>query len=1020
MPRCSGNDYIFSIELTPGEAQIVYCHEKDEECSGTSILTSTGTACAVSDELNILKYGDLSNVIKAGWDKKADNKKIFFIPCIVEEYNRICQIRDKKRNRYDVFISKVFNVFLEMVIGAAMHRSIQTFDHVHASIHWVLTVPDIWSANFAISVKQLLTTYPVKDIDAIMVVTQSDALLRYMQSPQYGFTFINGEYYILCFFKPDHQIIILGYEVGPPLKGLKGISSYRLTDTIDLKLESIELNNFLKLVFHGDTKEAERYNVNIDYIIQRFWHIYSDSDEMTLDTFLKRHKAEYFPDIKDSFFTDKTSLLKKITWKDIKANINYMESQYFTTIRNNIKELTEKHHNCKLIVLEAQAVYQEHIQDMVNHVSPSLKARFQDAGRHVLFRYVNGASQLNQDQLRIDNYIPQIVSNDTQKTITEKETLYIDISRKKNTAIFVDSKKKTTIINDTIEANNNCFSFDDCFTVKLPDYDSKLGSVDITLRFLEMIESDQEHLFQKLKTNDSTEKTITLTNGSASTTKSNTQKFTKSTNGITKKNGVMRQHDQQIISYYYEQLLIIYIEQLYTHITHYLQSKEYIGNSTHPVCFIAIENNILELLNIQYDELNDKIRSHKNNIKQTSDFKLLQREQLSAVYCMNQLKCYEQLEEHLDYPLHSLQVQLNPTYINLSLHSILPLSKNIKLPNNETTLTIKRKVIPFDFMEAMGELIWNHIQSLDICPIKTCKQHNISDYSNQLCLFTQFMECFSQYFINEFTFNNKQGRADWYNNKKIRMNAQCNCIFNMSSIDIFDISIQPVIHKVTETIYASIVNVCLFGEYKVSHISIMGSLMDKKMCNFTYNELIRRLKVSIEYQRKYHNNIRIEWMDKDISTAISEGFSLIMQNPNSGLLEQVFAGSYKMSSMYEIYYDHRKKQNVPLEEQQILVFQGQRITESIREKGISSVYYMEEVLLFSNIYCQVVEKNEDSTKFITTINSYELDNSYPLVIRVFPSMYFITITIHANADGKGNAIVPDKVVLRENFMFSIY
>ncbi|KAI8974717.1 hypothetical protein BDB01DRAFT_389959 [Pilobolus umbonatus] len=557
-----------------------------------------------------------------------------------------------------------------------------------------------------------------------------------------------------------------------------------------------------------------------------------------------------------------------------------------------------------------------------------------------------------QDHLRLANYIPQVVNKGAADNIWHRNVLHIDITWDKNSALFVDSEKRETFLADVSDKIPDCYPLHQCWFIQGHIHHSNLCNMNITRQFMQMVRVNNETLrstfyTEKSFSRDTHSRAVSVTRSRTILFMNNVGKLLKPAPPINTRsmlNGhekhtlntpsqtplsILYQYKKQIPTSVQKTLFKVYIECLQMHILKHFMSNGQIKSADSLYIYVSIEQSILDLFLMEYGQL----RLHLLNPESVSHLpmKLIHREQVAAVYCKTQLKCYDQVKVYLDYPQYAVQVQMNHTYINLSLHAIIPLERDVKMSKAETVLTLKRKIIPFDIVDAISEYFWEYMDTLDENRINPCHEHCVTDYEDHPDLYIQFIECFREYFTQEFTILNQDGLIDWYTMKQIRMNKRCGCTFPMSNLDLFDSCIYPAIEQVTPIIYASLTNSCLFKKYKVTYLVMMGNLMDLKGCPSTYTQVANRLKESIEYQRKYHNDIHVEWIDQSISSTVIKGVRHITKNPLSGLLEQIYAGTYKLRSR-DLFPKNVFGSN---EEDHPLIMEGTRITEKMREDGAS-------------------------------------------------------------------------------------
>ncbi|KAI8986563.1 hypothetical protein BDB01DRAFT_891351 [Pilobolus umbonatus] len=287
-----------------------------------------------------------------------------------------------------------------------------------------------------------------------------------------------------------------------------------------------------------------------------------------------------------------------------------------------------------------------------------------------------------------------------------------------------------------------------------------------------------------------------------------------------------------------------------------------------------------------------------------------------------------------------MQVQLYPSYIDLTLNGVLALNKDITLVNNETVFTLKRKRIPFNIVDVMSELLWNYLQSREASPISICHKHTCLDYEDDVSMYIDFMSHFKYWFTHEYTMINTQGKSEWNKEISMKMNTHCDCTLLITPIYLFDICIIPAIQQLMAIAYGATTNTHIFGDTKIQHIIPMGSIMKIK-CKSTHTEALYLLKDYIEKQNKYYNHITLHWTKEQVSDVVNQGIKSIKRNPSGGLLEQIISGEYALDFDEEVYFDFQKFDILDPRYYNPIINYNTVVTEDMLETGLLSSYYYE-------------------------------------------------------------------------------
>ncbi|KAI8985474.1 hypothetical protein BDB01DRAFT_850049 [Pilobolus umbonatus] len=398
--------------------------------------------------------------------------------------------------------------------------------------------------------------------------------------------------------------------------------------------------------------------------------------------------------------------------------------------------------------------------------------------------------------------------------------------------------------------------------------------------------------------------------------------------------------------------------------------------------------------------------------------KLIQREQLSAVRCKDIIECFRRVEEYLDYPQHIMQVQLYSTYIDLTLNAVLALKKNITLANNETVLTLKRTRILFNIVDIMSELLWDYIYSRETSPISVCHKHTHLDYEDDVSMYTDFISHFIYWFTHEYTMVNNQGRSEWNKEIPIKMNTHCDCTLLITPMDLFDICIIPAIQQIMFIVYGATTNLHIFGDTRIQHIILMGSIMNIK-CNTTHAEALYLLKECIKKQNKYYNHITIHWSEEQVSNMVYQGIKSIKRNPSGGLLEQIIGGTYTLEFDEAVYLGFQKLKLLDAGYLLAIINNPTVVTEDMRETGRSSYYYYEGEKNDLNLYYSLDYRDNR-----TIINYYPINNidSFPITVKWNIGLKEVIFCFGAGAEGNAgiDGANSNKFHMRENMILSPY
>ncbi|KAI8973020.1 hypothetical protein BDB01DRAFT_449152 [Pilobolus umbonatus] len=467
-----------------------------------------------------------------------------------------------------------------------------------------------------------------------------------------------------------------------------------------------------------------------------------------------------------------------------------------------------------------------------------------------------------------------------------------------------------------------------------------------------------------------------------------------------------------------KELLIMYIKCVQVHITQHLLSRGVLTKNDSFTTYFSIDQSILNTFLIDYEKVKTILSESNTAHIWSHSMKLIQREQFSAVRCKDTIKRDEKVEDYLDYPQHIMQVQLYPSYIDLTLNAVLALNKDITLVNNETVLTLKRKRIPFNIVDVMSELLWDYIQSREASPISICHKHTYLDYEDDVSMYIDFMSHFNYWFTHEYTMINNQGRSEWNKEISMKMNTHCDCTLLITPMDLFDICINPSIQQMMAIVYGATTNMHIFGDTRIQHIILMGSIMKIK-CNTTHTKSLQLLRECVENENKYYNHIALHWTKEQVSEMVNQGIKSIKRNPSGGLLEQIIGGRYGVKFDEAVYFDFQKSDILDTDHYSLIIDYNTVVTEDMRETGLLSSYYYEGKNI--ELYLYYSANNEEKGLTINYYNIRKID-SFPITAKWKIGLKEVIFCFGAGAEGNADidGANSDTFYMRENMILSPY
>ncbi|KAI8976214.1 hypothetical protein BDB01DRAFT_359470 [Pilobolus umbonatus] len=844
----------------------------------------------------------------------------------------------------------------------------------------------------------------VRSIGTLVLVRKSDALIRHLQIAHYNHSFVNGDYCIVIHFSKDNKVDLYGYVIGPPIKGLNNIAGHTRTE-----LESIPVNYqldkyLLNTIFNGDKSELGKYNITLESLIELYKNEYWRDDDWSIYKMISNHKNKLLRNVKDSFLLEKGDVLKSITFITLRNNME-MHTDNYTAITNKVAEIKEKYNNVKAIVVNnSYIINNQMIERLIDLLPSNLKTK-----NHYFWVTegtisTTGAAQIVQSQLKIDNHLPQVRNIDTLEAISKGNMMYIDFNWNHSSVLYIDSKKKETLIENISDAFH-------------------LSSITINDKYKKMLKLDKQQSAQKpphsrKKKNSNTSKAVKPFNANSVSELSTKLQLRDIVNAHVKNKSQLYRYTIHIPKDQQQELLIMYIKCVQVHITQHLLSRGVLTKNDSFTTYFSIDQSILNTFLIDYEKVKTILSESNTAHIWSHSMKLIQREQFSAVSCKDTIKRDEKVENYLDYPQHIMQVQLYPSYIDLTLNAVLALNKDITLVNNETVLTLKRKRISFNIVDVMSELLWDYIQSREASPISICHKHTYLDYEDDVSMYIDFMSHFNYWFTHEYTVINNQGKSEWNKEISMEMNTHCDCTLLITPMDLFDICINPSIQQMMAIVYGATTNTHIFGDTRIQHIILMGSIMKIK-CNTTHTKSLQLLRECVENENKYYNHITLHWTKEQVSEMVNQGIKSIKRNPSGGLLEQIIGGKYEVAFDKAVYLDFQKSKVLETDHYSLIIDYNTVVTEDMRETGLLSSYFYEGKNNELNLFYS--SNNEEEALVINNYNIFNID-SFPITAKWKIGLKEVIFCFGAGAEGNADirGANSDTFYMRENMILSPY
>ncbi|KAI9259810.1 hypothetical protein EDC94DRAFT_154204 [Helicostylum pulchrum] len=171
----------------------------------------------------------------------------------------------------------------------------------------------------------------------------------------------------------------------------------------------------------------------------------------------------------------------------------------------------------------------------------------------------------------------------------------------------------------------------------------------------------------------------------------------------------------------------------------------------------------------------------------------------------------------LEFSLKSyfLVCQLHEDYVQLSLHQVVTVPSSEE--EEQESIIVQDEILDIpNIYDSLCTSMWKNLVQ-DSSLVELCKVHNTSEVNKILDLFssktkTEFFANLKNHISDNVLQNNldTQNTADTH---AVKLNSSCNCKVRLTTADIIDVSFTPVLQDIACTIYASLLNKELFGNY---------------------------------------------------------------------------------------------------------------------------------------------------------------------------------------------------------------
>ncbi|GAA5812782.1 hypothetical protein MFLAVUS_006240 [Mucor flavus] len=171
----------------------------------------------------------------------------------------------------------------------------------------------------------------------------------------------------------------------------------------------------------------------------------------------------------------------------------------------------------------------------------------------------------------------------------------------------------------------------------------------------------------------------------------------------------------------------------------------------------------------------------------------------------------------LEFPLklYFLLCQLHENYVQLSLHQVVKDSASEEKVQEFIIVQDVTTSIPNIYDSLCASMWLNLVQDNSL--IDLCETHKTSDKSKILDLFLSKTK--KEFFailrvhISDNVLQNNSGAQSTMDTNAVKLNSSCNCKVRLTTADIIDVSFTPVLQDIACTLFASLLNKELFGNY---------------------------------------------------------------------------------------------------------------------------------------------------------------------------------------------------------------
>ncbi|KAI8974475.1 hypothetical protein BDB01DRAFT_806722 [Pilobolus umbonatus] len=978
MPGCSGNDYMIIIDIGYDSLSIYSVHEKVEFIDKQIYDPySINTSCLL-DSHAILLY-DREYAVE---DDRYIRSLTTHVYGLIMKEDRT-QAEERTLEQFNV----LFDTFL------TDYKQSNTKKLSGSSYHNVILFPDEWDSR---SFQLLFEKAVEKSFKAIDQHTlyYSNALIRYLQHPYNNITFKNGTNCIVCIITNEMDSYFR-YEIGRPIKGLHSVAQYHLSTYS--KIEALGDNRleyyimkYLEARHLGTNPETTRIYKNDMMAIRQSL----DLSSLYYDTYNhppSLHEADQAMEHYFSIFT--SEMYSKPSQPPTEAEIEEaIYKPFFEPISNQVSELSRDLHNTKIILCSdnKSGIYAHNYQYFIRTLPKDYHHIYHkiDNIKHV---YASGATYSIQDLLKINNYVPNVIN-----IVPLKRSLSNGFKKTKVLFTIDIDWEKTSISCITIDFSNRMIESDNRIRCTCPPINHAFVGWPVYKRYELIINSQLVHFMNarfdaQLKyysKYDLKENSNAWRNPSYSISKKTKRRAKLAIESVSSMHMI-----DDVTEYLRSQYKDVYwvdltwtIDEMFEY-SKYAPSKIkrytvgtrrrylrtflslYLGcivqqitstyespiTKSEPLEYqyaVTIAQPILDSFFIDTRQELKELLVTNTLLKQgdpDDQVILKDRSHAMAVHCVQELKVYETIEDHLDYPKYVLLTEMHPYSIRFAFNQVSTLCTKVKFANDETVLTLKSYSIRHDPLAFMTDTLWDFIQTLigkDDLFLFPCKAHVSGEYHYTVDAYLSYEAVFSQFFKEEFSFVNGDEEINWDEPLKLPIYQMCTCYIHITRRDVLDIAIHPAIIAIASAVREALLNTFpLQTDTFIDYLAVTGFPIETH-CAET-REMIRELmKIEFRHNMRYIPT-HIQWMDdgRTVSEIVKEGIYKSIIYPKNSLLEQVMSGTYavQMDPNHQAYYDSECL-NPWSNKKHPIVKKGTRITNTDREDGYSlQLYYKESI-----------------------------------------------------------------------------